>query len=348
MFPSKDECVSDVPPQLDKDRRLLFSELKAQAGSTRLIEFTTIEVPNGNRIFGKAEFENPSGSLYDRVYPTLLGTAEEEGYIIPGKTPLIEASTGNAGAAFARACKHLGYHDYSVITHEDTPRARVLQIESYGANVVFSPPGLAAMGYVKLLEELLERDRINKGGKLGSNPFRLFCPTKISDKAKALYYPIVEELEGGLSRVDYFLGVVGSGGSLSGIGKRLKQLNPDTRVYAVDPIESPTTMSFVKDRKVLQFEKFPHELWGAATFGLPLEKLNLDIDIVDDVVLVSSDEWRSGCQILAQKEGLAVGRTTGAVLVKSLQLAQKVHNRNFLIMLYDPHWKYEDDYPYIK
>jgi cysteine synthase A len=333
---------------LATEREQLFSELADSVGNTRLVELTHLPVPNGNRIFAKAEFENPSGSLYDRIYTTLFHRAEESGIVVPGITPLIEASTGNAGAAFAKCCQLLGYHDYAVITHADTPGARVQQMESYGACVLFSPPGLAAKGYVQLLEQLLAEDKAKKGGRIGSNPQRLYCVTKISPSTHELYYPIVDEVFREVDRIDIFLGVVGSGGSLSGIGKRLKQANPETQVIAVDPIESPTTLTFLREQRVLEFNNFPHELWGASPFGVPLKKLNLDLSVVDGVMLVTSEEWRRGVMMLKGYEGLDVGRTSGAILSKALEVAQRTSGKNLLITLYDPGWKYEDLYPHWK
>ena len=149
--------------------------------------------------------------------------AEEGGFIEPSVTPVIEASTGNAGASFAWCARELGFPDVSVITHEDTPRARVQQIQSYGAKVIFSPAGQYAAGYVRKLEEVLGEDKKGKG-KLGQDPTRMFCVTKIKrGRQSPGYKRLVDEVYDEIGNVDFFICGVGSGTTISGIGRRLKE-----------------------------------------------------------------------------------------------------------------------------
>ncbi len=152
---------------MDKERSDLYEKVEQRTGNTHRYRISKIPVPHGNLIYAKEEWLNPTGSIFDRVYPFLFRCAEEKGFIVPGITPVIEASTGNAGTSFAWCARNLGYTDCSVIIHEDAPRARIKQIQSYGANIIFSPAGQFAKGYVKKLGELLPEDEQFKGGKLG-------------------------------------------------------------------------------------------------------------------------------------------------------------------------------------
>src|SRR3989344_3116922 len=287
---------------MKQDRIKAYPELESKVGNTSLYRVQNINVPNNNRIFAKEEQFNPTASGFDRVYPFLFRIAEEDRLIVPGVTPVIEATTGNAGASFAWCARELGYNDCTVIIHEDAPRSRAKQIQDYGAKIIFSPAGQYTKGYVQLLEEILREDKTKKGGKLGENPKRIYCVTKINPRAREPYRKLVDETfeQIGDETIDYFVGIVGSGTNISGIGKRLKELNPDARVVAFDPAETPSTYVF----KYVQ---------GTI----------IDFDVIDDVKLVTKDEWKDGCKMLKELEQKSVGRSSGGALAVSLKLAKE-------------------------
>lgn len=118
-------------------------------------------------------------------------------------------------------------------------------------------------------------------------------------------------------------------------------MNPSVQVIAADPKEAPSTLAFKREHKLLDFNRMPHNVWGGATFGIPLEKLNLDLDVIDDVQLVSLDERESACKALFHLEGRAVGRSSCCAFAAAQQIAQKVANKKILICFYDSSWKYE-------
>lgn len=325
---------------LEEKRIQLYAELEEKVGNTPLYEIKNINIPNGNKIFAKEEYLNPTGSIFDRIYPHLFKIAEEEGKIIPSITPVIEASTGNAGASFAWCARELGYLDCSVIIHEDAPEARIKQIESYGAKIILSPRGQYTKGYVQKLEEILREDKRIKGGRIGENPHRLYCVTKVNPRAREPYEKLVFEVKTKLSKVDYFIGAVGSGTSISGIGKYLKMVNPTVKVIAVDPTENPSTYSLKYEGRVLEYEEMPHNVFGGATFGLSLDKLNLDLDLIDEVKLVSKQDREKAFRLLSKFESKEVGRTSCCVFTIARRLAEEVRNKNILICFYDLSWKY--------
>ncbi len=333
-----------ITKKLTPEREELYEKLGWQIGNTQLYGIKNIEVPNRNKIYAKEEWLNPTSSVFDRLYPWLFQIAEQDGLIFPRITPVIEASTGNAGASFAWSARELGYDDCTVITHADTPKARVEQIQSYGAKIVFSPAGQYAVGYVRELEKILENDKKNKG-KLGEDPTRMYCLTKIVQHSidSPGYQELVDEML--FERLDYFICGVGSGTTISAIGKNLKQ-DRQIKVIAIEPEYAPVITEFKKGRIANNPERI--EMFGLGAWGLPPEKLDIDLSVIDDVMLVSDQDWRKGCQLLKEREGKNVGRSSGAAFQTALRLAEKVSDKNILILFADPAWKYEDSSPYLK
>jgi len=328
---------------LTRSRQELYERLESKIGNTPLHQIKNIPIPNRNRIYAKEELRNPTSSTFDRLYPSLFMVAEESGFIVPGVTPVIEASTGNAGASFAWCAKELGYNA-AVITHEDTPQARVQQIQSYGARIVFSPAGQYAAGYVKELEQILARDKIGKG-KLGEDPTRMYCLTKIKNSFNAPGFErLVKEVETQLGSIDFFICGVGSGSTVSSLGRIFKR-NNQTKVIAIEPNDSAVITSFKQGRIA---EIHPLEMLGIGAAGLPPEKLDIDLSLIDDVVLVTNNDWRTGYQLLRDNEKKEVGRSSCAAFKVALDLSKKVSNKNILTLFGDPSWKYTENYPYLK
>jgi cysteine synthase A len=338
------------PELLSPERERIYKEIENKVGNTPLYEIEKIEIPNKNKIFAKEEYLNPTGSNFDRIYPYLFKVAEKKGYIIPGVTPVIEATTGNAGASFAWVAKELGFKDVTVIIHEDAPKSRIEQIKSYGAKILFSPAGQYTKGYVELLEKVLKEDKEKKGGKIGENPTRLYAVTKILPEARLPYYKLADEAyeqltkrEGEDANFDYFISVVGSGTYISGVGERLKEINPKIKIIAIEPAESPA-LSALKEGKILYQEKMPHNMFGAIPFSLPKEKLNINFDIIDEIRQIKSEEWQKTMKLLYEKEGKKVGRSSAAELAVALEIAREEKDKNILITFHDPSWKYEESY----
>ena len=340
---------------MNSERIKIYESLEQKVGNTPLYEIKKIVIPNRNRIFAKEEFLNPTASNFDRVYPYLFRVAEEKGFIVPGITPVIEASTGNAGASFAWCARELGYTDATVITHADTPKARVEQIKSYGAKVIFSPAGELAAGYVRELEEILAEDKKQKGGKIGENPKRLYTVTKITPEGKVPFRKYVEEAIKQLGHIiadahfDYFVCAVGSGTMISGVGGAFKKLGESTKIVAIEAVEVPAVSS-LKKQEILPTEQYYKHYtatdfpFGLGAAGLPPDKLDIDFDVIDDIQGVKAEEWKTALAALHSKENKKVGRTSGAELAVVLRMAENCFDKIFLITFHDPSWKYEDSY----
>jgi cysteine synthase len=340
-----------IDHQLSSSRREVYAQLHAQITPTPLYRISRIAVPHGNRIWAKEEFRNPTESAFDRVYPGLFQILEERGSIVPFVTPVIECSLGNAGASFAWTAKQLGYKA-TVITNADTPPARIQQIKSYGAKVIFSPALEYGTGYVKLLNHLLERDRIKKGGKAGENSERLFAVTKIMYEARACFHSLAKEalaqressdIAGGF---DFFVSAVGSGDLICGVSEYLKSAIAHLQTIAIEPAEL-RAVSALREGRVLEYRPLSVDqlMIGVTATGVPRERLNIDFDYIDRIETVSIAEWELLERMLMEQECKFVGRTSAGVLAAALRLSETVENQDILIVFYDSRWKYGDRFP---
>jgi cysteine synthase A len=335
---------------ISKDREYIYNEISDIPLSIH--EIKRIKIPNNNRIFGIEEWKNPTGSVFDRVYPVLFKEAESKKFIIPGITPVIEASTGNAGASFARCAKILSYNNCMVITHKDTPKSRTKQIEEFGCKVIFSPSGEYARGYVKLLEEILKADKVQKRG-VGQRYKKLRCITKINPIAKRPLYKLMEKTLDKLDQSfgispDIFVGVVGSGTTISGCGEYLKSVLSSLKIIVVEPNEMQIIFPLKYNGVMPKIQRLNHNIYGISPFGLPLTKLDLNLDIIDDFFFLSKDQYKIGEIQLHQIEKKLVGRSTSLVFMACIELAKTVENKNILMFFYDPSWKYTNSYSYVK
>lgn len=206
---------------------------------------------------------------------------------------------------------------------------------------------------MRLLEILLALDRWRDEKErlpLGKNPRRLVAMTKILPTARDPYAKLIDEAEFQLQELvgsdhyfDYSVSVVGSGDFISGTGRRLKERNPDTKIIAVEPAESPG-LSALRAGEVLHQERMVHNMYGAIPFNLPADKLNIDFGVIDEIEQVTVEEWQDAEKRLHEQEEQLVGRSSSAEFSVALRLAQQVHDANILITFHAPAWKYTDTY----
>lgn len=327
-------------------RKDLYGTLNARVGNTTLRQLTKIEVPNQNRIWAKLEYENPTESAFDRVYPGLFELAESEGRIIPGVTPVIECSTGNAGASFAWVAKELGFQSH-VIIHADAPSARIAQIERLGARVILSPAGEYGAGYVEVLNTILQADRSDHA-RNGKDPAtRLHAVTKIVPEARRFHAGIAREAVSqlyqatGRNRFSAFVAAIGSGDLICGVAGELEALGPRPLIVGIEPAEMPTISTLMRG-DVLTSKPLPVAdlMLGVTGTNVPPNLLNIDFSLIDDVHGVTVDEWRSAEKLLADEEGLVVGRTSAGSLAAALSMCNDLEDSDVLTIFFDPGWKY--------
>lgn len=316
------------------NRKDIYNELYRKIGNTSLLPLNKIPVNNGNVIYCKHEFENPSGSHYDRVYLRLYRHYElKEHRIQPGITPIIENTSGCAGAACAFLGKELGYETH-IVAPGNLPQKRLQNIQLYTPHLYCTDDTEYVLGTQKLLRELLDQDHRNKPR---DDPSRLFCLNHSQnwESVRAMEEcgrEIVDGLAAKGVGIDIFISAVGNGTSTMGIGGVLKKTWP-TRIVAIDPAEAPVVHYLKGGIKDPAVEFKQHELYGIGAWGINFPFI--DLDYIDDTYAVAPRDWEHALRLLIEQEGLYVGHTSAASLSAALKISQEVSHQNILIICYD-------------
>lgn len=342
---------------LTSERKRKYDELEARIGKTPLIEITSdkrFNVPRGNRIFAKKEYCNPTGSHYDRYWVRLLRVREEQGLIDPNQSfPLLETTTGNSGAAFAWACRELGY-PCEVLIPQDMPAARIKQIEYYQAKVSYSPEGEYVAGLIRFFRKRLEKQH---GRYIITNH-----ANDQSDGVSAIYElgeEIISDFENiGVPNIDCFVSALGNGLTTRFIEQAFyDKYRGKTILYGMEPYESPTVyQTAFPERYRTEFHNIElsgeHELIGTGPgetgFAFPNMQKVIESEKIKDIFLEKHDQWIERQRQLASYLNENVGHTSAACLDAAIRLVQtnpKMRNKNIVIIFYDAEWKYSDTFP---
>src|SRR3954470_6528560 len=277
-------------------------------GRTPMVQLSRLVPDCEAQLFGKLEMLNPGGSVKDRIGVAMLDAAEREGVIEPGRTKVVEATSGNTGIALAFVCAARGY-ELILTLPQGMSREREGLLRLYGATVQVTE-SLGGMNEAVAAAQDLAR----------SDDFWL--PDQFSNPAnpeahRATTGPEIWEL---LDRVDVSVAGVGTGGTITGTGDVLKQRNPDCRVVAVEPASSPVLSGGAPG---------PHRIQGiGAGFVPPV----LDRDLVDEVIPVGDEDAIECARALARTEGILAGISCGAALWASLEIARRPESRGARIV----------------
>ena len=269
-------------------------------GRTPLVEISTKLNATAAKVFVKVESFNPGGSAKDRVAVAMIEAAEREGKLAAGGT-VIEPTSGNTGVGLALASAVKGYRMILVMP-DNMSVERIRLAKAYGAEVVLTPGADGMMGSIAKAEEL---NRTIPGS---------FIPNQFENAANAAAHErttgpeIWSDLEG---RVDAFVAGVGTGGTLTGVGRFLRSKNPDVGLYAVEPDTSPLISKGVSG---------PHKLQGIGANFIPSI---FDRSLVNEVICVSAENAGATARALGAKEGILCGITSGAAMWAALELAKR-------------------------
>ena len=294
----------------------VYKSVSELVGKTPLLELCNIEneLKLKSKIFAKLEYFNPAGSVKDRVGLKMIEDAEKKGILKKGSV-IIEPTSGNTGIGLAMVAASKGYR--LIITMPETMSVeRRKLIGAYGAELVLTDGSLGMSGAIQKAEELAKEipNSIVAGQFVNpANPQAHFCTTGPE---------IWEDTDG---NVDIFVAGVGTGGTITGTGKYLKSKNQTIKIVGIEPCNSP----------VLSGGKAgPHPLQGIGAGFVPEI---LDTDILDEIVTVSGDEAYKSARLLATKEGVLVGISSGAALHTAIELAKKEENKdkNIVVLLPD-------------
>ena len=290
-------------------------------GKTPLLELGKFSLQKGieTPIVAKIEYFNPGGSVKDRIALAMIEDAGKNGTLKPGAT-IIEPTSGNTGVGLALVSAVKGYHLILTMPETMSVERRNL-VKAYGAEVVLTPGTEGMKGAIRKAEEL----RDNTPGAIilqqfenKANPAKHYATTGPE---------IWEQTEG---KVDIFVAGVGTGGTVSGIGKALKEKNPDVRIIAVEPKTSPVLNGG---------QSGPHKIQGIGAGFIPA---TYNADVVDEVYDVDNDDAIRTGRELAQQEGLLVGISSGAAAYAASQIALRPENtgKRIVVLLPDTGERY--------
>ena len=278
-------------------------------GSTPLVELRRL-APDEVRLYAKLEGQNPTGSIKDRIARAMIEAAEEAGELEPGRE-LLEPTSGNTGISLALVAKLKGYPLTCVMPENATEERRRL-LGLYGAKIVESPAAEGTNGSVRLALELAEREP------------RYFVPFQYANEAnpRAHYEGTGVEIAEALDRVDLFVAGLGTGGTLMGAGRRLRESFPDVVVAAAEPLPGDPVI-------------------GLRSLDEGYVPPILDVSQLDRKLLVSNEESVAGVRLLLEREAIFAGVSSGAVAHVALRLAAELEPGSTVVcILADGGWKY--------
>jgi cysteine synthase A len=274
--------------------------LADHVGGTPMVQITRLAPEGGGEIFGKLEWFNPGGSVKDRIGVAMIEAAEKEGRIEPGRSTIVEATSGNTGIALAFVCAAKGY-DLILTLPQGMSREREGLLRLYGAQVHITE-SLGGMNEAVAAAQAMARDP------------DVFLPDQFSNPANPEVHRRTTgpELWAALDgKIDYLVAGVGTGGTITGAGSFLKERNSDLKVVAVEPASSPVLSGG---------RPGPHKIQGIGAGFIPPV---LDRGLLDEIIGVDDEDAIETARAAARREGVLGGISCGAALYAALQIAAR-------------------------
>jgi [CysO sulfur-carrier protein]-thiocarboxylate-dependent cysteine synthase len=294
-----------------------YGDIVQAIGHTPLVELKRLSPKPGVRIYAKLESYNPTGSVKDRVARSMIEDAEERGAIRPGQT-ILEPTSGNTGISLAMICSRKGY-PLKVVMPDNVTAERTQLLKMYGAEIVYSPGEQGSNGAVALALEMAQADP------------SYYMPYQYGNEAnpRAHYEGTAPEILDELDEVTAFVAGLGTGGTLMGNGRRLKEENPDTLIVAAEPMQG----ELVQGLRSLEDGFIP-----------PI----IDLSLLDRKIFVSNRDAVIWTKKLLEEEGLFVGVSSGAIARVAARVAGELDEGNVVFVVADDGWKYLSSGVYTK
>lgn len=293
----------------------IYNSITELIGNTPIIELKNIERKFNlkARIFAKVEYFNPAGSVKDRIALAMINDAIEKGLIKSGAT-IIEPTSGNTGIGLSMVAASLGFKAIIVMPDTMSIERRKL-MKAYGAEVVLSDGAFGMKGAIEKAKEL------NKEIPNSFIPSQFDNPANVLAHFKTTGPEIYDAMDG---KIDIFVAGVGTGGTLTGVGKFLKEKNKNIKVIAVEPETSPVLSTGVGGK---------HQIQGIGAGFVPSI---LDRNVIDEIMTVSNEDAFDNGRLVGKLEGFLVGISSGAALTAAIKLAKEEKNKNKNIVLVFP------------
>ncbi len=286
-----------------------YGSILETIGNTPLVELRSFSPRPGVEIYAKLEGANPTGSVKDRVAKKMIEEAEASGQLRPGSI-LLEPTSGNTGIALAMISRLKGYRFVAVMPDNVTSERRQL-LELYGAQIIFSEGRLGSNGAVRLAKEMVQQDE----------RYVMLYQYGNSANPRAHYEGTAPEIIRDLPDLDVFVAGLGTGGTLTGNARRLKEYNPAIKIVAAEPMQGEG----VQGLRNLEDGFIP-----------PV----LDQSLLDAKILVSAPDSIRRTRQLKDQEGIFAGPSCGASLHAALRVATSLEHGKIVVILADGGWKY--------
>ncbi len=286
-----------------------YNDVRDLTGHTPLVKLNHMGFAEGRNVFAKLELFNPGGSVKDRMGAALVRDAEERGALKPGYT-ILEATAGNAGIGIALAALGKGYRVIFAVPEKFSEEKQVI-MRAFGAEIVHTPKEKGMQGAIEKVEELKTQVEHPVTLSQFSNPANPRAHYETTGPE------IWEDLDG---RVDYFVAGAGSGGTLTGAGKYLREKNPDVKIIMADPVGS--TMG--------GGEAGCYAIEGIGNTFMPE---TMDISLVSKVYKILDEEAVEELRLLARKEGILAGTSSGAALSAARRAADEAPRGSDLVVV---------------
>src|SRR5918999_346792 len=286
-----------------------YADIVEAIGHTPLVELKRLAPKPGVRIWAKLESYNPTGSVKDRVAKSLIEDAESRGAIRPGQT-ILEPTSGNTGISLAMICRRKGY-PLKVVMPDNVTAERTQLLHMYGAEIVYSPGEQGSNGAVAMALEMAEADA------------SYYMPYQYGNEANPLahYNGTAVEILEELDEVSAFVAGLGTGGTLMGNARRLKEEDPETKIVAAEPLQG----ELVQGLRSLDDGFIP-----------PI----IDLTLLDRKIFVSNRDAVVWTKKLLAEEGMFVGVSSGAIASIAVRVAAELDEGNVVFVVCDDGWKY--------